>query len=399
MHLHLDALGGVAGDMFAAALLDAAPEHGNGLRDVLLSAGLATDVDIRIERVTDEVLAGTRFVVDDPQERDALQRPHALTHGHDSHAHVAYLEIRDRIARAPLPAGTVARALDIFVHLASAEARVHGFATLDDVMFHEVGAQDSIADVLTAAHLLERCGVKTASTSSLPLGSGRIKTAHGMLPIPTPATAFLLAGMPTHDDGIMGERVTPTGAAIVRHLQPTFVKPRGVLGATGIGWGTKRFGATPNVLRAMFIDAQPQLPTFADEQTITTIAFEIDDQTSEDLAVALDHIRACEGVFDVAQIVMLGKKARMVAGVRVLCAPYAEDSVVRACLTETTTLGVRVDRVRRVQLLRSQHHEGEVHTKTVTRPDGAVTTKREIDDVMHLRSHAARMHARSTAHD
>lgn len=378
--------------MFAAAMLDAFPSLGDDLLPALRAAGLAADVTVRWERVVDEVLAGSRFVVDDPRERRAprprsvVLLPSSLGPGHD---HVPYRSIRVRIEQSGLPTSVIARALDIFAHLARAEASVHGVDDVDAVEFHEVGAQDSVADIVAAAWLIERANVVSWSCSSIPMGSGTITTAHGVLPIPAPATAMLLEGFPVHDDGRMGERVTPTGAAIIRHLSPSAKKPSGVLGKTGIGWGTKRFAGLANVLRVLELSGTSG-PAQASRDEVTRLAFEIDDQPAEDLAVALERLRALEGVLDVLQAPAFGKKGRMVAQVRVLCLPHVEDAVVQTCLLETTTLGVRMERRARVILAREEIVVDGVRGKRAARPDGSTTIKAEMDDVASAGDAAAR---------
>lgn len=406
-HLHIDPVGGIAGDMFAAAMLDAFPALGDGLVDALRKAGLANDVVVKWERVTEEVLAGTRFVVDDPRERKGPRPPYAaLTHNHGhhgNHEHVRFVDVRDRIVASGLPKNVVDRAIDIFTRVAHAEAEVHGFADVDAVVLHEVGAMDSVADIVAAAWLIENAHVATWSCASLPLGSGTVTTAHGVLPIPAPATAILLRGLPVHDDGRPGERVTPTGAAIVASLAPARLRPRGTLRATGTGWGSKRFPGLPNVVRIVElavdgIDARASL----ERDIVTALSFEIDDQPSEDLAVALDHLRAMDGVLDVLQAPAFGKKGRMVAQVRVLARADVESAVVDACLRETTTLGVRIERVERAVLAREEIVRdvdgARVRVKRAQRPDGA-TSKTESDDVAALPSAAQRARARRKAED
>lgn len=409
-HIHIDAVGGIAGDMFAAAMLDAWPALGDGLVAALHCAGLAKDVVVRWEKV-DEILAGSRFVVADPREQRAAVTPRRPGHGvlmaaHSGHDHVPFSDVRARIEASGLSRRVIERALDIFTRLARAEAAVHGFKDIDAVVFHEVGAMDSVADIVAAAWLIEGAGAVSWSCGSLPLGSGTVATAHGLLPIPTPATAILLTGLLTHDDGRPGERVTPTGAAIVQHLladAPASArahKPRGALGTTGTGWGTKRFAGLPNIVRVLelepeLVDGRASMTTEGDE--ISVLAFEVDDQPAEDLAVALDHLRALAGVIDVLQAPAFGKKGRMVAMVRVLCAVTDEDEVVRACLRETTTLGVRVQRQARVTLAREERTVDGVRVKTARRPDGSLTAKADIDDVASLASTAARAAARAKA--
>ncbi len=396
-HIHLDPLGGVAGDMFAAALLDAWPALGDDLLTDLRRAGLADDVAVRVERVTGEVLAGARFVVDDPRERSAPRPPHHAVLTHEAgHAHVPFPEIRARIAASGLDPGVVARAQDIFLLLAQAEAAVHGFADVDAVVFHEVGAMDSVADVVTAALLIERSGASSWSCGPVPLGSGTVQTAHGVLPVPAPATRALLEGLPVFDDGRGGERVTPTGAAILKHLAPARARPAGVLGACGTGWGTKRFPGLPNVLRAYAVETHAAA-TSVRRELVCAVSFEVDDQSGEDLAAGLDRIRDVAGVLDVTQAPVLGKKGRLASSVRVLARADAEDAAVRACLTETTTLGVRIERVERAVLAREEVVVDGVRTKRARRPDGSVSVKAEADDLAGTAGAAARATKRRRA--
>lgn len=407
LHLHLDPLGGVAGDMFAAAMLDAFPALGDGLVAALRKAGLPSDVVVRWERITDETLAGTRFVVEDPREKRGSRPPFAavMRHDHHDHEHVPFVDIRARILQSGLERGVIERAVDIFTLVARAEAEVHGFADIDAVVLHEVGAMDSVADIVAAAWLIERADVASWSCASLPLGSGTVTTAHGVLPIPAPATANLLRGLPVHDDGRPGERITPTGAAIVRHLNAPSpspsTRPRGTLRATGTGWGSKRFPGLPNVLRILAIDATAMGSTSM-RDNVCVVSFDVDDQSLEDLAIALDHVRAMDGVLDVLQAPAFGKKGRMVAQVRVLARaePSVEQQVVEACLRETTTLGVRIERAERVVLAREELVSPDgVHVKRATRPDGSVTAKAASDDVAALPSASSRARARRKAED
>jgi uncharacterized protein (DUF111 family) len=215
--------------MFVAALLDAWPELETEVRRALESVQLPPSVSARALPHKDHTLQGTRFCVEDANA------------GH-GHAHTAFREIRERLCDSALTPPVRERAIDIFTLLAAAEGRVHGLPP-EQVRFHEVGAWDSIADIVAAAQLIETSGATAWSLSSLPLGSGRVQTVYGSLPVPAPATALLLEGLPVHDDGLEGERVTPTGAAILRHLSPAYRAPAEPMRITrtGIGFGTKRF--------------------------------------------------------------------------------------------------------------------------------------------------------------
>ncbi|MGB5735326.1 MAG: nickel insertion protein, partial [Thiohalocapsa sp.] len=215
-------------------------------------------------------------------------------------------------------------------------------------------------------------------------------------------TAALLRGFPVFDDGLDGERVTPTGAAILSYLAPAFGagrSPRVLLGQ-GYGFGTKVFPGLSNVLRiSVFEDA----PRGASAEPIGVCEFEVDDQTPEDLAVALDRLRELSGVLDVLQSPVFGKKGRLGAQVRVLALLSRIDAIIDRCLIETTTLGVRWYAVNRRTLAReigSHTIEGaEVQVKRAHRPDATVTRKAEMDDLASTPGgHAGRERLRQAAH-
>jgi len=219
------------------------------------------------------------------------------------------------------------------------------------VSFHEVGAWDSIADIVVAGWLVDRLSPLTWSCSALPKGSGEVRTAHGPLPVPTPATALLLEGMPLVDDGVAGERITPTGAAILAHLGPAFTGDAVVrtLGGTGTGFGTRELQGRSNILRVL--GYRDELGSEWQQETVGICECEIDDQTAEDLAVALERLRQLEGVYDVLQSPVYGKKMRIMANIRVLFDPSIEETVVRTCFAETTTLGLRLSIMANIRVL------------------------------------------------
>jgi uncharacterized protein (DUF111 family) len=275
------------------------------------------------------------------------------------------------------------RALAMFRLLGEAEAAVHGVA-LDAVSFHEVGAWDSIADVFSAAWLVEAAGVTSWSCTAIPLGGGRVRTAHGEMAVPTPATTRLLMGCPMHDDGRLGERVTPTGAAILRHLAPDFSAPMApaTLVASGSGFGTMRLDGMSNVLRVLAFEGAAAA---APREPVGVCAFEVDDQSPEDLAEGLDRLRAMDVVYDVIQMPAFGKKGRMGAQVQVLAVAAAADAVIAACLEQTTTLGVRWQVLERAVLARSSSGISvggrSIRVKQAVRPGGDISRKAEMADV------------------
>ena len=398
-HVHLDPVGGVAGDMFVAALLDACPEHESATVD---AAERVAGVRCRVLRHHDHVLSGVRFDVEAPHE-------HGHDHGHHHH-HAAWRDIRVRLHAASLPAAVARHAVGIFGQLAEAEARVHGIEP-EAVTFHEVGAADSIADIVAAAWLIAAQGEATWSVGPLPLGSGRVRTQHGPMPVPAPATALLMAGFATFDDGIGGERVTPTGAAILRHLgcaPGTGDTPR-QLARSGLGFGTRTLPGLSNCLRALVFEAQlfeAQLfdarpaDSAAGHRELAVIGFEVDDQSAEDLAAGLDRLRTTDGVHDVLQMAAFGKKGRMATHVQVLAHPAALAAVSEACFRETTTIGLRSHLVRGLALPRRIAEvdvDGRrLRVKLVERPGGA-TGKAEADDALAVPGHAARARLRRQA--
>ena len=368
-HLHLDPVGGVAGDMFSAALLDAYPEfEAEALALVAAVTGGAARASL--DRAPKDGFAGARLMIETAEQ--------------NAHRHLS--DVRALLEGcAALPPAATAIAIDIFTRLAEAEALVHG-TTVEAVHFHEVGALDSIADIALAGFLIDATGAATWSCGALPLGGGTVRTAHGTMPVPAPATARLMEGFEIVDDGLAGERVTPTGAAILAHLRPRMVprRPSGTLAGSGTGFGTRTLPDRPNALRVLVLEGAEGS---AGEVAVTR--FEIDDQTAEDLATGLDAIRALPGVLDVIQIPAFGKKGRMVVSVQVLAEPSAQASVRDAVFAQTATLGLREQSVARHVLAREADTLEGVRRKTARRGD-ARTVKAEADDIARAGTYAER---------
>ena len=380
LHLHLDALGGVAGDMMLAALLDARPDLAAEAQ--ALARRIGPGLALILEETAEGGLRGRRLRFDWPERGE--QGDHGPRHYSDYLAALTDAAPTDAVAE---------RAGDILRRLAEAEARVHGVA-LEAVHFHEVADWDSVADVLLVAWALDRLGVATASAAPLPVGSGRVATQHGPMPVPAPATAELMRGMAVIDDGIPGERVTPTGAAILAHLAPGPTLPPGAnrLTATGYGLGHRRLPGIANVLRVALYRSDA-----AAGDMVGVLVLSVDDQTPEDLAIGLDRLRAEPAVIDVLQRPAFGKKGRMTAQIEVLCRPDALQRVAELCLVETTSLGVRMRLERRLTLPREAGEAAGVRTKRAIRPDGTPTVKAEMDDIAGAGDAAARARRRREA--
>ncbi len=406
--VHLDAVGGVAGDMFVAAMLDARPSLWAAIERAIAAVEPPTHVQASLESHSDGVLTGRQFHVagvEPHNHHDPLTHDHAhgepagdvlASHHHGPHDHVGHhpwRDIRRRLEISALSPAERDSAIGIFSELAAAEAAVHGIA-VDDVAFHEVGAWDSIVDIVAAAAIIAQLPGCRWSVGSLPRGRGLVKSAHGMLPVPAPATVKLLQGYRLHDDGEDGERITPTGAAILRFLTPTQEADPASrrLVATGSGFGTKRLRQRSNILRATLYGVAAEGWTRAPE-TIDILRCEIDDQTAEDLAVALDNVRGSDGVLDVCQWPVFAKKGRIAVAVQVLARHGEGERIARLMLDETTTLGVRRSSVVRETVARTIDEVEGVQVKRAARPSGP-TAKAEMSDLAEIATHSARQRTR-----
>jgi uncharacterized protein (DUF111 family) len=240
-------------------------------------------------------------------------------------------------------------------------------------------------DVVAAGSIAAALPGARWTVSPLPRGGGLVKTRHGLLPVPAPATAALLSGFAWRDDGVGGERVTPTGAAILRHLigpEDGGSSPVGRLVATGTGAGIRTLPGIPNVLRALVFEAKPVSPS---REPITILSFEIDDMTGEEVAVAADRLRTVEGVRDLTIGQVYGKKGRMMQSFRLLVQPTWADAVIERCFLETSTIGLRVAEEQRVvlprRLARVESDGIQIGIKMVER-GGRGTSKAESDDLV-----------------
>jgi len=357
-HLHLDPAGGVAGDMMVAALWALVPEF--RAAHSLAALGVPPSLEVVLEPARDAGFAGSRLTIrgeapPPPQRAEAL---------------LAF------VAEAPLPDAVRARVVDMLQRLAVAEAEVHGIA-LAEVHFHELASWDTLIDLTLSAALLEALRVETVSVGPLPIGGGTVASAHGALPLPAPATLRLLQGLRFVDDGIAGERVTPTGAAILAHLAPTTSLPgMPVLVGSAAGFGTRRLPNRANQLRALLFQA---VASAGAGEAIARIRFEIDDQSGEDLATGLEAIRALDTVVDVVAWPVFGKKGRIATAVQVLVQPAGLEAAIEACFSQTTTIGLRHDQVARAVLPRRTTLAEGLPVKEVRRPNGRASRKVEAD--------------------
>lgn len=385
--IHLDLVGGLAGDMFVAALVDALP----ALQAPVLAALSALRPPDSVLPVFDAHLSAglraLRFGL--PKGYRHATKQGNLPVGANAEHGTSSREIHARIAGAPLTPATREHALALLAALTDAEATVHG-TPRDAVHFHELADWDSVMDLVAAGCIAAELAHATWSASAPPLGNGRVRTAHGMLPVPTPATVALLPGYAWYDDGVGGERVTPTGAAILRHLVAPercgAARVAGRLVAIGAGAGTRALPGLPNITRALVFEAVAQpLAADIDGDTVAVLECDVDDMTGEEIALATDRLRARADVLDVSLGARMGKKGRPVTEMRILARPAAVQAVARACFADMSTLGVRVREEHRHVLRRTDVHthlDGrDVTVKLAQRPGGGVTGKAAHDDI------------------
>ncbi len=350
--------------MFVAAMLDAFPDFIDPVTEA--TGAVLPHLNATLSHCTKAGIAAWRFTV--PEQN--VSTP------------IHYPDMDHMLVGADLPEVTRTHARAMLRLLAEAEARVHD-VPLDRVHFHEIADWDTLADLTAAAALIGLLDGWSWSLDPLPLGGGTVKTAHGLLPVPAPATAYLLEGMAVQDDGIDGERVTPTGAAIMRYIADHLTlrsRPMGRLQATGYGAGTRDLPGLANVVVVQVISG-PSQPG----DTVSILEWDIDDMTGEEIAVASDHLRSFDGVLDLVTLPMIGKKGRHVTGFRLMAQPLHADAVAQAVFAQTTTLGLRSRQDQRLILPRVVISG----VKAAIRP-AETTSKAESDAVADLTSLAAR---------
>jgi uncharacterized protein (TIGR00299 family) protein len=328
---YLDCVGGIAGDMTCAALLDAgAPEE--ALREVPVRLGLP-DVELRVQRTERHGIGALHLGVLDP---------------HEGHHDRSWRVIREQLAQADLEAGVRERALTVFERLAEAESSVHGVA-LDDVHFHEIGAVDTLIDVVGAVTLLAQLGVSRVVCSPLPMGGGTTRAAHGVLPLPAPATAALLVGAPVFGVALQAELVTPTGAALAATLADEWgLLPAMTLRRVGYGAGTADFPERANLVRVLLGEDSRAGAALGEVVVLET---NLDDLLPELVPDAAERCFVA-GALDVWTAPVTMKKGRPGLVLSALARPAAQDAVARAMLEHTSALGVRVARWARYELER-----------------------------------------------
>ena len=392
MTLYLDCAMGAAGDMLMGALLELLPDpdaflaelNGLGLPGVRVERETAVKRGVRGTKVhvfvggKEEGTGRDKHLVEHEHEHihepghehshehahehEHLERhPFLHTHEEDAHGHnhFSFADIAAVIASLRLPEKVRSDALAVYRLLGEAEAAVHG-APLEDIRFHEVGTMDAVADIVGCCLLFHRLSPARILASPVHVGSGMTRCEHGLMPVPAPATAKLLEGIPVYSGSIRGELCTPTGAALLRHFVDEFgpMPPMRIL-KTGYGMGTKDFIA-PNCLRAFWATEEMA------QDTICALMCNLDDMTPEAVGYAMERLFDA-GALDVFTTPIAMKKNRPAVMLMCLCRPEEREKFSRLLLRHTTTLGVRYVQMRRDVL--------ERRTEPVETPFGAIRVK------------------------
>ena len=398
--LYLECKMGAAGDMLMGALLELFPEpeqelnrlNGLGIPDVTYAMEKTEKCGILGTYVTVTVKGQEEYSYDHVHDHEhghdhehehhhdhameAQEHRHEHEHEHDhehhhehdhdhdhahTHHHTSMADITHIMSHLPLPETVREQALGVYQSIAQAESRAHG-KPVEEIHFHEVGAMDAVADVVGVCMLMDRLKVDQVCASPVHVGSGHVHCAHGILPVPAPATADLLRGIPSYGGEIPGELCTPTGAALLRQFAGTFgPMPQMAVEKIRYGMGSKDFPMA-NCVRAMLGQTEH---TPGDQ--VVEIQCNLDDMTPEDVGYAVEVLLE-NGALDVYTTAIQMKKNRPGILLNVLCHPEQREQMVRLLFRHTTTLGIRETEHRRYTLERSTH--------SAQTPWGAVDVKR-----------------------
>ncbi len=396
---YIDCFSGISGDMFLGALLDL------GLPFTELKKAIESlpfegySIDYKTEMKNG--LKGTRFIVslngqqdhhDNHHQHDHHNHhDHHSGHAHDNHhehevqtvehvhhEHRGLPDIEKIINAGALNDKVKQRSLKIFRSIAEVEGVIHNHAP-EEVHFHEVGAVDSIIDIVGAAFGVDYLGITSFYSGSVPLSSGFIHSGHGIIPLPAPATIALLKGIPVYSSGLSYELVTPTGAAILKEFVTTFSgMPPMIIKNIGYGAGTRDMVERPNLLRII----TGELAENKKSDTVVVLEANIDDTNPEWLGFIMEKLFN-EGAYDVTFTPLYMKKNRPGIKVEVIASPGLKDRLANILFMESTTIGVRQSFCQRMVLKREEamieSPWGMLKAKKVSRPDGTVYIQPEYE--------------------
>jgi len=410
--ISIDPLSGAAGDMILAALFDLGADPASVQRD-LQECGLNVTLQFKRALCPHGLTCGYLRVIDndhpdchDHEAHDECEHHHHEDmgehhhheetcehhhHHHENegenhhHVHRGLSDILAMLAKSSAPVRAKERAAAIFRRLGEAEAAIHG-KTVEEIHFHEVGAVDSIADIFGICLALEQLDIEHIYCAGYKIGQGTVRCAHGVMPVPAPATARLLEGQMVTRLPIQSELTTPTGAAVLVTLsEGTLPAIPFQLQGTGYGHGAKNFELMPNVVRALLFETPAENKLSTD--TICELRCEIDDQTPETLGNVQELLLA-SGALDVCFSSTQMKKNRPAVTLQVLCHPQDDSRFASLILEHTSSIGVRVAERRRYLLKREKTTVetpwGPVAAKAIHRPGGAIEIVPEYDSAREV---------------
>ena len=403
--LYFDCFSGASGDMVLGALLDAGLPIAE-LRQALGSLALE-GTELHTSRVQRAGVSATKFTWSTRNGSSVAHQASDHTHGHDhrhehddhhhhdhhaphhheeDHEHRTLEEILSLVARSNLPTAARDRAAALFRRLAEAEAEIHGMS-VDRVHLHEVGALDSIIDIVGGVFAIEWFGADEIVASSLNVGSGTIRCAHGTFPVPAPATAKLIAGVPSYASGPTVELLTPTGALLVTgHASSYGPLPPMVIEKIGYGAGDRDFVEVPNVLR-VFFGQRTSATQVSGGDRVVVIECEIDDMNPQIFGALMGELGAA-GALDVMYAPVQMKKNRPGVLVTVIARPEDRELLSALLFRETTTIGLRYHEVQRERLERRvitlETPLGPIRFKVARRNDAVINAAPEFDDCAQI---------------
>lgn len=387
--IYFDCGMGAAGDMLAAALIELLPNPDEFIAE-LNGLGIP-GVHYKFKKAVKCGISGTQLsvIINGEEENEEMYHNlHGHNHGeeahshnhdnehvhnhnsfnlhhnpenqsHEHHHHTGISKIEHIVEKLPLNAKVRDDVLSVYRLIAESESKVHG-VPVTDVHFHEVGTMDAIADIVAVCLLMDRISPDETIVSPVHVGSGQVKCAHGILPVPAPATALILKDIPIYGGRIKGELCTPTGAALLKHFATRFGEmPIMKTTAIGYGMGKKDF-ETANCVRIMLGETEDST------DTIFELSCNVDDMTAEEIGFAMDRLFE-GGARDVFIIPISMKKSRPGTLIQVLCSKDNKDNIISLLFRHTTTLGVREAKMHRYVL--------ERQTKTISTPYGIVRRK------------------------
>ena len=336
--LYLECGMGAAGDMLTAALLELLPDR-QAFLDRMNALGLP-GVRVDTEPAVKCGITGTHMKItvngEEEESLDVHDHDHDHDHGHGHshhHHHASVADINGIIDSLPLSGKVREDAKAVYALIADAESRVHGHP-VSEIHFHEVGTLDAVTDVVGVCLLMEMIGAEEITASPVHVGSGYVRCMHGVLPVPAPATALILEGIPTYGGSVRGELCTPTGAALLKHFAVRFGdRPLMAVEAIGYGMGKKDFERA-NCVRAFLGESR------GSRERITRLECNLDDMTGEEIGFAMEQLFQA-GARDVYTQSIGMKKSRPGVLLSVICLPEDADRLAETMMKHTTTLGIR----------------------------------------------------------